>query len=94
MAQDSGNQSAPFGSRIDQQADRDRSWYRLAGMPKALFLSLGQARPSRQNQLVFNGGDEFPHKYAGSLIDPSDARMIDVHVANVIGSVFIADLHR
>jgi hypothetical protein len=63
-------------------------------MPKALFLSLGQARPSRQNQLVFNGGDKFPHECVRTLIDPSEGRMINVHVANVIGSVFIADLHR
>jgi hypothetical protein len=57
-------------------------------------LFLGQARPSRQNQLLFNRGDEFPHECVRTLIDPSNARVIDVHVANVIGSVFIADLHR
>ena len=55
-----GNQSASFGSRVNQQTDRNRSRYRSAGKPKELFVFRDQARPSRQNQLVCNGGDNFP----------------------------------
>ena len=62
MAYDSGNQSASFGSSVNQQTDRNRNRNQSSDRSKELFVAPSVADPSRQNQPVFNGSNEFPHE--------------------------------